>query len=451
MTLASAVDASPTTMERCGDFKVKLVVKHTFLQLAPSETGAADVDATAAPSCALRRISSDNMIDYKCYGDDSEDGSVRCSLASLDTAANSELVSDLQSIAWEPAASSSSSDHSSVPATPRASSSDHMSNSGNELWCDLNTDDEGEITSVAEPAPVVDQQGIWQQGSQECCPMFYFTPMSGEQQAMALKAQASQFMAQAKQAEEAAQLARSAVEASLRTAGQHAKRTKRRAAKKQHKSLQQQSPEQQHCPQSELPDSTLASFPPLTATVSKSCSVTPSAEAAKPTKLHDHLLRCNKELTTIMLRNMPTDLTRDMLVELLDSYGLQGCYNFVYLPFHLLRLTGLGHAFVDFATSFDAKRAKTALEGFSSWPVTSAQDKVCEVSWANSLQGLSAHIEFYRNSPVMHETVPEEYKPILLEGGIRQPFPFPTKQIQPPRVKCGGFVVASLTAPLPKN
>lgn len=48
-------------------------------------------------------------------------------------------------------------------------------------------------------------------------------------------------------------------------------------------------------------------------------------------------------------------------------------------------------------------------------------------------QGREAHVERYRNSPVMHPSVPEPYKPIILQGGERIPFPAPTKMPKAPR------------------
>merc|ERR1740123_2226645 len=44
------------------------------------------------------------------------------------------------------------------------------------------------------------------------------------------------------------------------------------------------------------------------------------------------------ERTTVMLRNLPNDYTRDMLLALLDKEGFQGKYNFVYLPMDFKRM-----------------------------------------------------------------------------------------------------------------
>jgi hypothetical protein len=141
--------------------------------------------------------------------------------------------------------------------------------------------------------------------------------------------------------------------------------------------------------------------------------------------------------TTLMLRNIPNNYSRDMLLELLDREGFKACYDFVYLPVDFHRLAGLGYVFVNFATTESAQRAKQHFQGFDRWAVTS--HKVCDVSWGEPLQGLDAHIDRYRNSPVMHEDVPEQYKPVYLQSGVRQPFPVPSKRIRPPRIKRGGI------------
>jgi RNA recognition motif-containing protein len=141
--------------------------------------------------------------------------------------------------------------------------------------------------------------------------------------------------------------------------------------------------------------------------------------------------------TTLMLRNLPNSYTRNMLSELLDNEGFSGHYDLVYVPVDFMKLAGLGYAFVNFTSNEAAEKARQAFQGFAAWKNTS--QKVCEVSWSGPLQGLSAHIEHYRNSPVMHESVPECYKPGLFQGGLLRPFPHPTKEIKTPRMKRRGF------------
>jgi len=133
-----------------------------------------------------------------------------------------------------------------------------------------------------------------------------------------------------------------------------------------------------------------------------------------------------------MLRNLPNRYGQAELLELLKSNGFS-CYDFVYLPMDFRNGVNLGYAFVNTLTHQDALAAIAAFQGFSSW--TPDCEKICEVSWAHPHQGLEEHVERYRNSPVMHPTTPEEYKPMIFRDGRRVPFPQPTKAIRAPKLK----------------
>merc|ERR1711865_71137 len=138
---------------------------------------------------------------------------------------------------------------------------------------------------------------------------------------------------------------------------------------------------------------------------------------------------------TLMLRNLPNNYTRAMLLSLLDAEGFSGQYDFVYLPIDFKSHASLGYAFVNLSTTKAAERCWKEFEGFNKWVVPSS--KVCSVNWSTPFQGLDSHVERYRNSPVMHEHVPDEYKPMLLSDGNRLPFPPPTKKIRAPRIRPG--------------
>jgi hypothetical protein len=141
----------------------------------------------------------------------------------------------------------------------------------------------------------------------------------------------------------------------------------------------------------------------------------------------------NEWRTTVMLRNMPNNYTRDMLLDLVNSMGFAGCYDFAYLPVDFKSQAGLGYAFINFVSTAEAQRCFECFEGFSEWRVPS--EKVCTVTWGSPYQGLEAHIERYQNSPVMHTSIPDEWKPVLLENGVRVPFPAPTKAIKTPKIR----------------
>lgn len=160
-------------------------------------------------------------------------------------------------------------------------------------------------------------------------------------------------------------------------------------------------------------------------------STAASAHAVAPAADDDNIP--NDDRTTLMFRNLPNNYNRSTLLHMLDSEGFKATYNLVYLPTDFRNFAGFGYAFVNFESHEDARRAKMSFQGFARWRVPSR--KTCDVVWSGPVQGLLAHTERYRNSPVMHDSVPDEYKPAVFEDGIRVPFPEPTKRIRPPRVR----------------
>lgn len=137
--------------------------------------------------------------------------------------------------------------------------------------------------------------------------------------------------------------------------------------------------------------------------------------------------------TTVMLRNLPINLTRAMLTELLDNLGYYGQYDLVYIPVDFSTGLGLGYAFINVLAPCIVPSLWQTMDGFSQWPVES--ESPCCVSWSDPHQGLPAHIERYRNSPVMHHDVADEWKPSLFMHGVRVEFPAPTKIIKAPKVR----------------
>merc|ERR1740117_1247480 len=134
-----------------------------------------------------------------------------------------------------------------------------------------------------------------------------------------------------------------------------------------------------------------------------------------------------------MIRNMPNNLTRDMFLELVNSLGLAGTYDFVYLPIDFQTQAGLGYAFINFCSVADAEQCFKVFEGFTNWSIPS--EKVCTVTWSSPTQGLAEHVERYKNSPVMHQSLPDEWKPVLIQRGMRIQFPPPSKPIKAPKVR----------------
>jgi hypothetical protein len=163
-------------------------------------------------------------------------------------------------------------------------------------------------------------------------------------------------------------------------------------------------------------------------TSSASAQYTPDCRVASNTSSAEET-----QWSTVIMRNIPNNYTREMLLGLLDTEGFAQRYDFVYIPIDFSSQAGLGYAFVNLATPSDALTFWAHFEGFRNWAVPS--EKVCTLQWSSPIQGLEAHLERYRNSPVMHETVPDQWKPVLYYRGVRMIFPAPTKSIKAPKIR----------------
>jgi hypothetical protein len=137
--------------------------------------------------------------------------------------------------------------------------------------------------------------------------------------------------------------------------------------------------------------------------------------------------------TTVMLRNLPNNYTRSMFVAMLDSEGFQGLFDFVYLPIDFQTKACFGYAFVNLSDASIVPSFWDTFNGFSRWSLPSK--KVCFLSWCGPQQGYDAYVERYRNSPIMHPTVPDEHRPVVFSGGVRVEFPPPTKVPRAPRIR----------------
>jgi hypothetical protein len=132
-----------------------------------------------------------------------------------------------------------------------------------------------------------------------------------------------------------------------------------------------------------------------------------------------------------MVRDLPTDLSQTAFVQDFRDIGYTGLFDFAYMPMNF-RNPGrsFGYAFINFTSHGNAL---SIINLFSSGELQGS----CQ-GWSamwSSNQGLSANIERYRNSPLMHHLVPAECKPAVFDNsGQRVAFPAPTRSIPKPRV-----------------
>jgi hypothetical protein len=141
----------------------------------------------------------------------------------------------------------------------------------------------------------------------------------------------------------------------------------------------------------------------------------------------------NRSCTSVMMCNIPNNVSLNQLLTLFDANGFNKFYNFVYLPIDLESRCNVGYAFINLAEHAAAINFYRRFTSFSGWKGKTSK-KVCKVKWASmKMQGLDAYVERYRNSAIMHESVPFDGKPVIFKNGQRVKFPPPTKRLAAPR------------------
>lgn len=139
-----------------------------------------------------------------------------------------------------------------------------------------------------------------------------------------------------------------------------------------------------------------------------------------------------------MIKNLPKDFTRDDLLDLISKEGFAQKIDLLYVPMSfevnyegkmmcgLEKHTNFGYGFINFITPEFTEEARTLFHDFKE----DGWEKCLEVQHGDTVQGKAAHVERYRNSPVMHEEVPDLFKPAMYQNGERYPFPAPTKPLR---------------------
>lgn len=123
--------------------------------------------------------------------------------------------------------------------------------------------------------------------------------------------------------------------------------------------------------------------------------------------------------TTVVITDIPSNCSRDGLLSQLDHAGLAGQYDFVYLPVSFETLSTHGYGIVNLVST---SAAQTLMKNFSN-----------SVSFSDQRQGLEGHVANFQDSSLMHEGVPDQFKPLLFKNGKRVPFPAPTRPTRMPR------------------
>merc|ERR1719265_985213 len=94
--------------------------------------------------------------------------------------------------------------------------------------------------------------------------------------------------------------------------------------------------------------------------------------------------------TTVMMRNLPNNMTCEQFLKIIDKHGFTNSLSFVYLPIDFKSRRGLGYAFVDLKNGEAAESFLSFFQGFDNWEMRSL--KVCEATWS-SVQGVESHVD----------------------------------------------------------
>jgi len=131
--------------------------------------------------------------------------------------------------------------------------------------------------------------------------------------------------------------------------------------------------------------------------------------------------------TTLIIRGLSTDTSRDLVKQSLDEQGFVKAYDFLHCPLDYRTRASLGEAIVNFTTTDEGLRFRDLLrDQVGTWP------RGCHSVWATDWQGLATIIARFRDSSVMHNIVPDAFKPAVFHDGRRAPFPRPTEKLEAP-------------------
>ena len=112
--------------------------------------------------------------------------------------------------------------------------------------------------------------------------------------------------------------------------------------------------------------------------------------------------------TTVMIRNIPNKYTQEIMLSLLEEAGLNGSFDFFYLPIDFRNRCGLGYAFLNFLSHADAVKAYSHFH-HRRWDEFNSK-KVCEVTYAR-VQGRDNLVQHFKNAKF--PSTDPEYCPLV--------------------------------------
>eukprot|EP00811_Abedinium_folium_P032901 NODE_5908_length_1722_cov_13.201254.p1 GENE.NODE_5908_length_1722_cov_13.201254~~NODE_5908_length_1722_cov_13.201254.p1 ORF type:complete len:447 (-),score=93.05 NODE_5908_length_1722_cov_13.201254:205-1545(-) len=108
-----------------------------------------------------------------------------------------------------------------------------------------------------------------------------------------------------------------------------------------------------------------------------------------------------REVTTVMIHNVPNRCRRHALVRELTALGFKGKYDFLYLPIDRRTASSVGYAFVNFPAPENAVRFMAVMNGHQ---FQGCKRRVAHTTAAH-MQGLRENLSHYNKTCVLHSPV----------------------------------------------
>eukprot|EP00930_Biecheleria_cincta_P056888 TRINITY_DN42904_c0_g1_i1.p1 TRINITY_DN42904_c0_g1~~TRINITY_DN42904_c0_g1_i1.p1 ORF type:complete len:479 (-),score=76.24 TRINITY_DN42904_c0_g1_i1:140-1576(-) len=136
----------------------------------------------------------------------------------------------------------------------------------------------------------------------------------------------------------------------------------------------------------------------------------------------------SREVTTVMIRNVPNQYHRGHFMQELDRLGFCGRYDFVYLPIDRQTQWNVGYAFVNFESPEDCDKCMQVMSGHKFKKLhPGQQQRYAQVSVAH-LQGIEDNLAHFQNTAVFSSG-----------SGLLQPWVRPSSMPWPhPQLSTGG-------------
>mmetsp|Transcript_29464 Transcript_29464/g.80580 ORF Transcript_29464/g.80580 Transcript_29464/m.80580 type:complete len:353 (-) Transcript_29464:223-1281(-) len=130
----------------------------------------------------------------------------------------------------------------------------------------------------------------------------------------------------------------------------------------------------------------------------------------------------NAQPTTLLLTNLPLELTQEALIEVLDREEFCGYYDFVSFPPADVSGAGLGYALVNVTKHEYGLALAARLSGRRTWGL-GYMANACEVTWHLEAQGLADLVSYHHDVWYNAADVANELRPQVFSKGWPQPWP----------------------------